>query len=107
MGMVMDTVFNKEEWRIRRMYESREFAGMKNSVDVQDSPSGDRREVLIAVPTDLFKYVQEVMHVVDTGTLYLYLDHADGVYLFGILDTKNGNYHDLWSYKSLPKWALE
>lgn len=104
----MATVFDSEKWKIQRVYEPQEYAGMTNRVDVADPDLKDHRDVYIAIPTDLFKYAQEVMKVEDPSVLFLYLDHlGDGVCAFGMVDTSTNQYHDLWTYKGLPKWAVQ
>jgi hypothetical protein len=101
----MAAIFDSEIWKIQRMYEARDFAGMSNVVDIQPDATGNRQNVFVAVPTDLFKYVREVMKAEDLSKLHLYLDHLEGdKYVFGIAD--DYGYHDLWVYSRMPQWAV-
>lgn len=103
----MQTVFDSEKWKIQAMGKAVRFAGCSNAVDVATGDGGNRRDVYIAVPTELFKYAKEVMKVEDMANVYLYLDRHDGRYVFGVkwVEGKSVMYHDLWSYSNMPKWA--
>lgn len=83
---------------------ARFYGNVDNRLEVTD---GDRHwHVAVAVPTELFTYMREVMKVPPEETVTLALDRDEDHYVFSAL--AGDTLHDLWSYSraSVPGWLL-
>jgi hypothetical protein len=89
------------------MYEEREFGGMRNIVAVERI-GGRKYHVFVAIPTDFFKFANEVLKLDDLSSAAFYVDGIDGgSWTLGV--EHDGDFHDLWRYtaSTFPAWLQE
>lgn len=101
-------MFDKEQWRVAKDVEERVYADcLPNRVEVIPA-RGKQYAAYVQVPSDLFKYLKEVVKVdreaLQKGKPFLYLIYDTGVWVFGIQIGDEAI--DLWPYKDLPAWAM-
>ena len=101
------TFFSSENWPIRLDQEgARDYAGVSNACLVEPL-RGKSNTVHIEVPVSLFSFMESVLKVSpkDGAVVRLFLEEVQpNTWMFGV--DVAGTFHDLWSYKSRPRWAL-
>lgn len=102
----MSTVFDKEEWPIKRVSEHKEYYGMGNAVRVyENSTLVEPRTVHIAIPAGFFTYLKSI-GVEDPSSITFYLEDDGKALFFGYQrGDRLALSVDLWSYPRLPAWA--
>lgn len=93
----MNLTFDTPQWSLAPDTNGpRWYANVSNELEV--SFEGRELTIPIAVPTALFTFMDEVLHVSQLDSVKLYLDFQDGFWLFGVEQAGGEAITDLWRY---------
>jgi hypothetical protein len=99
-----DTTFPNPEWPLLPDYETRFYANVDNRVE-RHYPNGRVKHVPIQVPTAMFTFLKDVLHVDPSEEVTMYVVQDGKYYIFGLAwGSADTNVADLWFYSpaSLP-----
>lgn len=100
------TVFDRPQWNLLPDPAGvRSYANVNNRLEVTRGSAV--YAVALAVPTELFTLMREVLHVPIDSAATLSMDLLDGWYVFSLMVTggEGGDHlYDLWAVKQLPEW---
>lgn len=104
------TVFDRPQCHLLPDLQGpRMYANVSNVVEVARSVHSVFR-VAIAVPTDLFTIMRDVLRVPLGCRCSLAIDYVESVFVLSLLvEGETEALHDLWTYPSrgLPAWMLD
>lgn len=93
----MNLAFDNPQWKIvPDIVGVRPYANVSNRLSV--SYEAHSLEIPIAVPSELFTFMHEVLQVSQLDSVVLYLDFDDGFWLFGLMLASSDEMIDLWRY---------
>lgn len=103
------TVFDRPQWTLLPDPKGpRVYGNVSNVLEIVRGRSSVR--VAIAVPSEIFTLMREVLKVPPSAACSLSLDQVDNHFVFSLLaEVEPLALYDLWTYssKSLPDWMLD